>query len=638
MTRSIRENPASKPTLGSFNHPVVVLLFLGFVGGLYGLYRLGFGGIFSFDDASTLEPLLTVENWSSAIYYFMTGDAGPLGRPIALASFLLDAPGYPYSAEGFLYTNTLIHLVNVCLVALVLLRLQRLAPETLPTSPWFPLLTALFWGMLPLLASTSMLVVQRMTSLSALFVLLGVWIYLWGRAHQARPAAVVVAILGIGTCTLLAAFSKENGALLPLLLVVIELTLLSGARGRNGGWAPRLLRWSILLPSLLALGYLASMLPGLARGYVVRPFSLAERGATELVILWDYLRHAFIPRPLALGPFHDDYPIYDFASPLVWAALAAWVMALALALWHRRAYPLFAFAVLWYLVGHLLESTVFPLELYFEHRNYLPILGPVIALAALSTRLPIRPQLRAGLSGLYLAFLAFVLWQTLSIWGNRHHELWARQHPDSPRAVQLVAQTYYEAGRREESLRMLEEAWLRNPHLSSLGMQALRLRCYRDGPEGLAALRDGLIETLADSHFSYLTLFAFEKMVAHYEAGGCRGMQGAGLQRLADSMLANPRFAARGATRERLHRMKARVSIHEGQLAAAAEELNRAFAAKATPENLLQLYGVLRNTGQTQAIPELLDRAAAQAPSNPWVKQGWMALIETLRADAQKNR
>ena len=183
--------------------------------------------------------------------------------------------------------------------------------------------------------------------------------------------------------------------------------------------------------------------------------------------------------------------------------------------------------------------------------------------AALGTRLPIQPRLRLGISALYLLFLAFVLWQTLDIWGQRQQELWARQHPDSPRAVQAVAQTYYEAGYRDESLKMLEDTWTRNPHLSSLGMQALRLRCYLDDGPAFARLLAGLLETLDTSHFSYLTLHALENIRELQASGGCPHLQSADLRALVDALLANPRFRARGGIRDQLHRIKGETFISE---------------------------------------------------------------------------
>jgi len=611
------------------------LLFLLLLAGVYGLYSLGFGGIFSFDDASGLEGLLTIKDWSTAIVYLTTGGNGPLGRPIALASFLIDAPGYPESASGFLYTNSLIHLLNICLVALVVLRLQRLLPDILPTSPWFAPITATFWGLLPILASTSMMVLQRMTSLSALFVLLGIWIYLLGRAHLDKPNRVFLTLFGIGLCTLLATFTKENGALLPVYLLVLEFTLLTLLRTHSPAlWPIRVLRWSIILPSLLVVGYLLSLIPGLTGAYLPRPYNLVERLATETVILWDYLRLSFLPRLLELGPFHDDYPIYTFASPMVWAALIAWVVVIVSAILRRRAYPLLAFAVFWFLAGHLIESTLIPIELYFEHRNYLPILGPVIAFAALSTRIPIARRFRFALTGLYLAFMVFILWQTLSIWGNRQQEIWARQHPDSARAVQTVAQSYYEAGYRDEALRMLEDTWARKPQLSSLGMQALRLRCYQDDPVAFASLLNGLLNTLDKSYFSYLTMHALDRLQQLHASGNCSQIKAADLQALADALLANPRFNARGSIRQQLRLIKAHVFISQRELGAATEQLQKAFAAYPDQETMLLLHAILRDTDQDKAANVLLDQAVAKLPDNPWVRAQWLTVIDEVRGHA----
>ena len=117
-------------------------------------------------------------------HYLFSGDTGPLGRPLALFTFLLQAGSYPGSATPFLVVNILLHVGNVLILALVLHRLQRQLPRWFGNSPWFAPATAVFWGLLPILASASLMVVQRMTTLSALFVLLGLLAYLWTREQQ----------------------------------------------------------------------------------------------------------------------------------------------------------------------------------------------------------------------------------------------------------------------------------------------------------------------------------------------------------------------------------------------------------------------------------------------------------------------
>ena len=48
----------------------------------------------------------------------------------------------------------------------------------------------------------------------------------------------------------------------------------------------------------------------------------------------------------------------------------------------RRRYPLLLLALLFFLVGHSMESTVIPLEMVYEHRNYLPGMLVCLAMAA----------------------------------------------------------------------------------------------------------------------------------------------------------------------------------------------------------------------------------------------------------------
>ena len=599
------------------------------LGVLYFFYSFGFGGIFFFDDPPALDGLLYVNDWPSALFYLSSGSGGPLGRPVALASFFIDASDYPESAAGFLMTNTVIHLLNVLLVALILQRLQRQCREILPDTPWFAPLTAGLWGILPILASTSMMVVQRMTSLSALFVLLGVWIYLWGRSRQERMRPVLITVFGIGACTLLALLSKENGALLPVFLLIMETTLLPANKEPASVWPRRILRTAIVAPSLGLAIYMLSLLPGSVTAHVTRPFSLSERLLTEPVILWDYLRMSFLPRLFALGPFHDDYPVYRASNLAPWFALVAWLSALGGALAYRRAYPVIAFGLLWYLGGHFIESTWIPLELYFEHRNYLPILGPVIAVSCLFSQAPLKATLKTGIAGIYFAFLAFVLWQTTSIWGNRELELWARQHPASPRAVQTMAQSYVYAGRSNEALSILDNALSLNSALSSVAMQSLRLQCYSNDAKAFKRRLSSMLATLETSHFSHLALFSLDKIRELHERGACPLIQSADLHALADKLLSNEKFYRRAPARAALLQFKAKLFTREGQYNAAIDHLQRAFAVHPDQEVLVLLHSRLIQSGRDREATELLRLAVDNAPSkNPIIRQQWLAVIE----------
>ena len=121
----------------------------------------------------------------------------------------------------------------------------------------------------------------------------------------------------------------------------------------------------------------------LAYGY--RPFTLSERVLTEARIVWFYIFQIFVPNVSWLTFYHDDFVIStDLLTPpsTLLAVLGRIVLVALAAIIVRRA-PLVGFGIFWFYGGHLLESTMFPLELIFEHRNYLPMFGLYVAVLAL---------------------------------------------------------------------------------------------------------------------------------------------------------------------------------------------------------------------------------------------------------------
>lgn len=410
---------------------------------LYLVYQQGLSGPLFYDDFANLEGLANISGWESAWQFIVNGMAGPLGRPVALASFALQSGAWPENSAALLQFNIIIHVINAVLIGLLGYACVRVADARMAPAKvfWAAFLAAALWAGLPLLASTSLITVQRMTGLAALFSLVGLIGYVWAYrlyAHNPVKALVVqMALLGIGT--LLSMLAKENGALTPLYALVIDFILRGSALRGGRHWAERT-RFAILL---LGLVVILVFLSPIARDYLsvseTRGYSVLQRLQVQVVVLWDYLRAVFAPIPSLFGPFHDDYlPTVD--GHTVGLAILAWLAVLGVAVWLFAAgYSRWVlFAVLWFLVGHLLESTSILLELYFEHRNYLPVYGICLALAVAAMNAPSRYRF-----GALLLFCAFgilqwlVLLSVTTTWGEprKAAELWAYERPASSRAV-----------------------------------------------------------------------------------------------------------------------------------------------------------------------------------------------------------
>lgn len=449
------------------------------------VYWPGLTGGFLFDDYPNLKDLGTyggVTDWETLKSFALNGFSGPSGRPLSLLSFLLNDNTWPSLPGAFKLTNLEIHLVCGLLICWVILKLLREYGFTELRAQWMAVFASACWLLHPLMVSTTLYVVQRMAQLSTLFVFAGMLGYLHGRSllPERKRAGYLWMTASLGLGTILGVLAKENGALLPLLLLVIEFCLPDSPSRPDRRW-----RFVFLaLPALVLLGYLASLIDFSADPWPTRPFNQKERLWSEARILWEYLGQLFIPQIEGRGLYQDGYHISrGWLTP--WTTLPA-VLGLAalfgLALWLRRRWPLVSLALLFFFVGHLLESSVVGLELYFEHRNYLSaalLFIPVAwGLSLLATRM--EKSLVFVIAALILALLTFFTWQRAKLWGDvdRLELYWANANPDSPRAHNNIAAYLVKTGRPKDAEAHFKMALSKIPDSALLNLGWLLLKIH----------------------------------------------------------------------------------------------------------------------------------------------------------------
>ena len=115
--------------------------------------------------------------------------------------------------------------------------------------------------------------------------------------------------------------------------------------------------------------------------------------------------------------------------------------------------------MLFYYTGHLLESTVINLELYFEHRNYLSAAFLFLPLAALLYD-KASPGVFITTTILIALLLGGFLRYSSTVWSSFPSlvETSARKAPTSARAQAQFATQLHAAGRAEEALEVIDRA------------------------------------------------------------------------------------------------------------------------------------------------------------------------------------
>ena len=606
---------------------------------VYGLYLPGEGATLYFDDAANLQGLSKIDDTQSALNFLANGIAGPLSRPIALASFLLNQGDWPHNPGGLIRVNLLIHLLNGAVLAWLSLRIFRLArPELMERSPWVGLSAAGLWLVLPILASTNLIVIQRMTSLSATFVLAGLLIYIIGLSWEAGGRTYwgrSLQVSGIGVGTLLAVFTKENGVLLPLYALTVEATVLASLTSLAVAR-----RWRMILlalPIVALFGYLAIGLS--AANYNSRNFTLTERLLTEPIILWDYIRLTFVPHANAFTPFHDDYPIAT--SPLKPLAslisILAWTIVLALAVWKRKRWPVFALAVLWYLAGHTLESSAIALELYFEHRNYLPVIGFALALAWIAWSTGENWQRTTlGLLAIYALILAWILWQTTSLWGNPPlaAEIWAVEHPNSVRATQYLAQRYQNIGNSLEAHGLLVAGAERDPREIDLALAAIQLSCERNDSVAIKRDLSRAQERVATGSYGAAAFETIGNLLDYRSIKRCDNLESKVIHKLLDGLLINPRYQG-GRSLSTLYHLKARLYSEDKQFSETVEQLIKAYRADPNIGTAVILVSTLQSGGLGNEAIQFIIREREHPPLNPVLKPQWYDIMDKMKEDLE---
>jgi tetratricopeptide (TPR) repeat protein len=209
-----------------------------------------------------------------------------------------------------------------------------------------------------------------MASMAGMFYIMAMYFYLKGRTSDDLWKGIAFFVLCF-LSALLSIGSKQNAAMLPASLFLFDLFLIQGVTGETIKKNIKIAVIPLLI--LLALGAFYTNMSSILGGYSDRPFTLWERLLTEPRVILFYISLLLYPVHSHFTMLHDIYISRSLVDP--WTTLPAILLIAAIigyAIYAARKRPLISFCIIFFFLNHLIEGSVIPLELIYEHRNYIP--------------------------------------------------------------------------------------------------------------------------------------------------------------------------------------------------------------------------------------------------------------------------
>lgn len=438
------------------------------------IYSNSFQGRFVFDDTFNITENTNIHLKSmdcqdiKQAFYGILGEK--ISRPLSYLTLALNYYFGGLNVFGYHLVNFIIHYLAAIFLFLFIynaLKLPVLRERYGQAGYGIALLATVFWATSPLQITAVTYVVQRMASMAGLFYIMSMYFYLKGRTAEKTRNRIILWVF-----CLLSAFlsvgSKENAVLIPISIWLFDLILIQGATRQNVIRNLMFFVPAVIVAGAVGLWYvdIGSILSGSA--YDNRPFTLTERLLTQPRIIVFYISLLIYPLASRLTLLHDIELSTSLLAP--WTTIPAITLILgliAIAIYLARRNPFISFAILFYFLNHAVESTFIPLELIYEHRNYIPSMFFFVPVAIAMVHIMDYFSYKKMIQFTTVTVFTFLMFAQGHIVFERNalfaHPLllWtdnAIKSPELGRPYNELANEYWNLGRYEETLEFYSKA------------------------------------------------------------------------------------------------------------------------------------------------------------------------------------
>ncbi|MBN1405786.1 MAG: tetratricopeptide repeat protein [Candidatus Omnitrophica bacterium] len=420
--------------------PFFAIAVLGFA-----IYANSLSGKFVWDDDILIKDNMYLRQWSKVPEIFTT-DWGKgsdssyfFYRPIVIFTYLVNYKIGKLNVVGYHLFNVIFHIVAAFLVYKILVLLFNSKP--------LAFLTAMFFVAHPIQTETVCYISNRGDIMVLICMLAGFYSYVrFSNEKRLRFYALTI------VCCALALLTKENGIILPLILLLYNYSF------------ARKIKAVLFLPIILIpLAYIALRL------FVLKsvPLNVASMSSAVARVpgvfaaIAGYTRILFFPFNL-----HMEYgnSLFALSDKSVIAGLAISSLLLITAFARRKRDRVLLFSAIWFFVTLLPVSNIYPLAFYMaEHYMYVPSIGFFLILSSVITQLYARRNFKMPVASFAVVLILF--YSALTVRQNNYwhdpvnfYERTLRLYPYSARAYHNLAILYKNHGKTDKAIDCYKKA------------------------------------------------------------------------------------------------------------------------------------------------------------------------------------
>jgi hypothetical protein len=469
---SITDTPAVKYASICAAFGAIIIAALTFL-----IYSNTFNSPFVLDDLSAITKNYHIRISTITLDSILNSVQEKASRPIPIISFAINYYFGQYNPSGYHFINILIHALNGILLFLFFkatlnisnrVQIQYKPAFSLPV-PIIALMAAGLWAVHPVNTQSVTYIVQRMNSMAAFFSLLVFLFYIQSRVASSPKKRYAWWCL-TAFAWLLAIGSKETAAIIPFAVLLYEWYFFQDLNKR---WLKSSLKYFIAVG--LVFGIIAFIHLGFdpiaklnsLRDFSEARFTLHERVLTQFRVVVYYLSLFIFPHPSRLNLDYDFPLSHSLFDPVTTCVAALFLVGILItAALTARRYRIYSFCILWYFLNLAIESSIIPLAIIFEHRTYVPFMGPALLIILLADRYIRIISLKVS--------LIILLVCTFSVWTYHRNEIWkdsetlwkdvVRKSPAKARPYTNLGNAFYNTGSFQEAIKFYEMALKNEPY------------------------------------------------------------------------------------------------------------------------------------------------------------------------------